>query len=223
MAIGKDLETSHTSSAGEPTGGHGTEGAPEACARRTEPPITTREEQQRQQAGNAIAAAFPLAIGRRQLLALRHLHDLLQSGAHAAVDIALAKQRRDGVVDDALGRDIGQHAFQAVADLDAHRAVLHRHQQQHAVVRLFAPQLPGFGHADRILLDGLGLGGLHHEQRDLRALALLEGSQLLLQFRLLCGGQRAGEIGDPRFERGHRLQFLRGKACREQQPAPAGR
>ena len=51
---------------------------------------------------------------------------------------------------------IGQRAFQAVAHLDAQRAIVLGDQQQRAVVGLRAPELPGLGHADRVLLDGLG-------------------------------------------------------------------
>ena len=107
---------------------------------------------------------------------------------------------------------VGQRAFEAVAHLDAHAPVVLRDQQQHAVIDLPAPELPLLGHADGELLDVLGLRGRHDQHRDLRALALLERGQLLLERRLLLGGQRAGEIGDPRLERRHRLSPARSAA-----------
>ena len=50
--------------------------------------------------------------------------------------------RRDVLVDDALGGDVGERAFEAVADLDAQRAVVLGDDEQRAVVDLLAADLP---------------------------------------------------------------------------------
>ncbi len=58
----------------------------------------------------------------------------------AAAEIAGLEARRDRVGDDDLRQRVGQRAFEAVADLDAHLALVRRDQQQHAVVLLrFSP------------------------------------------------------------------------------------
>ena len=59
-----------------------------------------------------------------------------------------AEQRRDRLGDDAPRRRVGQHAFEAVADLDAQLAVVLGDDQQRAVVLALAADLPRLGHAD---------------------------------------------------------------------------
>ena len=96
-------------------------------------------------------------------------------------EIAFAEPRRDRLVDDAVADEVGERALEAVTDLDAQRAVLHRDEQQCAVVRLLAAELPGVDDADRVLLDLLGLRRRHDQHRDLRALPRLECSELRLE------------------------------------------
>ena len=136
-------------------------------------------------------------------------HHLIDTGADGREVLALPQQRHHRVLDDAIGRRIGQHAFQAVAVLDAQRVIVLGQDQQRAVIDLLAPELPGVDDADRILLDLLGLRGRHQQHRDLRALARLEVRQLLLELGLLRGSQRSGQIGDARLELRDRLQRLR--------------
>jgi len=52
----------------------------------------------------------------------------------------------------------------------------------------------------------------HDQHHDLRALPCLEGGELVLECRLLFGGQRPGQIRDPRFELRNGLEALR--ACK---------
>src|SRR5690606_6532686 len=77
-------------------------------------------------------------VRRWQRLAIDDLHHARQAGADAAEQVLLAEQRRDGLVDDAFGDGIGHHALQAVTRLDAHGAVLQRHQQDGAIVDALA-------------------------------------------------------------------------------------
>ena len=79
------------------------------------------------------------------------------AGGDAAGEIAALEFRRDVLVDDALGGDVGQRAFEAIADLDAQMPVVLGDDQQRAVVDLLAADLPGLRDPDRELLDGLGL------------------------------------------------------------------
>ena len=109
--------------------------------------------------------------------------DPLDAGGNSAGEIAGPEFRRDDLVDDALGGDVGERAFEAVADLDAQLAVVLGDDQQRAVVDLLAPDLPGLRDPDRILLDRLGLGGRHDQHRDLAALPRLEGLERLRQRR----------------------------------------
>ena len=93
------------------------------------------------------------------------------AGANAAGEIAGLEFRRDDFVDDAPRGGVGERAFEAVADLDAQMAVVLGDDEQRAVVDLLAPDLPGFGDADRELLDGLLARRRHDQHRDLAALA----------------------------------------------------
>ena len=62
----------------------------------------------------------------------------------------------------------------AVADLDPQLVIVLGDHQQRTIVDLFAADLPGFGCADRELLDGLGRRGRHDQHRNLAALAPLQ-------------------------------------------------
>src|SRR5207253_8045333 len=101
-------------------------------------------------------------------------HDSINARADAAVEIPLLEARHDVVLDDALRDGVRQDALEAVADLDLQLAVVLGDDEQHAVVDAFAAQLPRLVDAHGVLLDRLGLRAGDEEQRDLRALALLE-------------------------------------------------
>jgi hypothetical protein len=89
-------------------------------------------------------------------------------------------------------------------------------EEQRAVVALLPPEPPRVDHADPVLLDLLGRGRRHDQHRDLRALARLEGAELLLERGALRGHQRAGPIGDACGEGGDRLERLGVRGRREQ-------
>ena len=92
-------------------------------------------------------------LRRRQLLAIDHPDHAIDARRNAAGEIARLEFRRDVFVDDALGGDVGERAFEAVADLDAQVTVVLGDHEQRAVVDLLAADLPGLGHPDRELLD----------------------------------------------------------------------
>src|SRR5207302_4415320 len=142
---------------------------------------------------------------RRQKLALYDAHHRVHAGVDAAVEIAVAKARRDDVAHDALGGGVVEHALQTVAHLDAQRPIVLRDDEQGAVVDLLATQLPALDDAQRVLLDRLGRRARHYQHRDLSALAQFELPQLALERRLLLAAQRPALVHDPRRERRHGL------------------
>ena len=75
-------------------------------------------------------------------IAFQHHHHVVDGFGNAAGEIAGAERRHHVVFDDQLGVQVGQRAFQPIADLDAHLAVVRRHQKQHAVVFLGLAELP---------------------------------------------------------------------------------
>ena len=52
-----------------------------------------------------------------------------------------------------LRRDVGQRAFETVADFDAHLAIVRHDDDQHAVVLALLSELPALEHAGRVFLD----------------------------------------------------------------------
>src|SRR5688572_28037385 len=171
------------------------------------------EEQDRQDAADSLGTV-PMLLRLRQRLAIDDGDHALDAGRNAAREVALAKARRDDLVDDAVGGEIRQCALETAADLDAKRAVLHRDQEQRTVVRLLAPELPGVDHADRVLLDLFRLRGRDDQHRNLRAFPRLEVRELRLEARALRARQGAGEVGDARCERRNRLRGLRHRGRR---------
>jgi hypothetical protein len=160
---------------------------------------------------------------RRQRFTVDDLDHLVNPTLDAAVEIALAECRRDGLGDDAVGGGICQGALQALTHLDAQAVVVFGDDEQRAIidaraVHHAAAELPLLGHADGVLLDLLRLRGGHDQHRELRALGGLEGGELLLKRSLLLSRQRAGEVGDAGGELGDRLLVLgsRGQAEAEQ-------
>ncbi len=143
-------------------------------------------------------------LGLRQLLAIGDPHHLVDPGSNAAAEIAGLEFRCDVLVDDALGRDVGERAFEAVTDLDAQAAVVLGDDEQRAVVDLLAADLPGLRDAKRILLDGLAVGRRHDQHRDLAALSGLQVLQRLRQRGDVASRERAGLIDDASRQRRHR-------------------
>ncbi|KAG1184296.1 hypothetical protein G6F35_015133 [Rhizopus arrhizus] len=118
------------------------------------PPQPGEEAGQQRQGNHRIRAApvrrqhvacrrvFPA----RQRLAINQRDHDLRSIQQPLVEVALAEARHDRLVDDACGIGIGNRTFQAIAGLEAHAAVLHGHQQQHAIIDTGAAQLPLLEH-----------------------------------------------------------------------------
>ncbi len=167
------------------------------------------------QSGDALRRRAQFGLGQR--LALDHAQDAIDAGVDAAVIIAALEGRGDVLLDDAIGRRVGQRALEPVADLDAHLAIIERDDQQDAVVHLLAAELPLLDDADRILVDLLGLRRRHDQHGHLAALRLLERCQLRLERRDLVGRERAGGVGDARGERRDRRERLCATRSRDEQ------
>ena len=75
-------------------------------------------------------------------IAAHHLHDVVDAARNAPLKVVGAKPRQDGVLDDETRDGVGQRAFQPVADLDAHLALVRRDDQQRPVVRALLPDAP---------------------------------------------------------------------------------
>ena len=158
--------------------------------------------------------------GRRQGLAIEDAHDLIQPCSEASIEVALPESGRDDLRDDPRSCRVVQCAFDPVADLDPYGAVVLGNEQQRAVVDLAAAQLPLLDHTQREGFDRLRPRRRHDQHRYLRALALLERAQRLLERGALLCRQRAGQVGHPTLQRRHRDEVLGGRAeCgRAQEP-----
>ena len=67
---------------------------------------------------------------------------VVDAARNAAVEIARLEARRDGIGDDDLADRVGQRAFEAIADLEAHLVLLGGDEKQQAVVLLRLAELP---------------------------------------------------------------------------------
>ena len=88
-------------------------------------------------------------------------------GIDAGGELALREQRRDGLADDAPRRDVGEHAFEAVADFDAHALVVLGDDEDRAVVLALLADLPRVGDADAVVVDRFRRGGRHDQHHEL--------------------------------------------------------
>ncbi len=163
----------------------------------------------------ARAAAAPL------IFTAHRLGHRLYPGEHAAVEIAGTKTRRDFIVDNPPGEQIGQPPLQSVADLDADLPLVAGDEQQGAVVLPLLADSPGFRHLQGIAFHRLPLQGRDGQHDDLGRIALLETAEELLQFLLRRRGEDVGAVVDVTARRGD-LQRRRGQR-QQQKTKKAGR
>src|SRR6185369_2680210 len=106
-----------------------------------------QEEERRRAAGNPAAAAAALRAGSdgragALVLALRRRDHRVDAGLDAARVVAGPEARQDFLFLDLVRESVRQDAFQSVADLDAHLAVVHEDEQDRAIVLPLLPRLP---------------------------------------------------------------------------------
>jgi len=135
---------------------------------------------------------------RLQLLriAFQHHDHVVDGLADAGGKIAGTEGRHHIVFDDQLGVQVGQRAFQPVADLDAHLAVVLGHQQKHAIVFAALAELPETEQPVGIGLDLFAIEAGYGRHDDLVGTLFLEIGELLRQRRLGRGIDDVGIVDD---------------------------
>ena len=183
-----------------------------------------QERQQREQSGDVLRGSAQ--FGLRQRLALDHAHDAIDAGVDAAVIIAAPERRHDVLLDDAVGGRVGQRALEAVADLDAHLAIVERDEQQGAVVDALAAELPLLRDPDRVLLDRpRAASSARPARRPGCPWTARTPRSFASSAATWSGVERAGEVGDRRLQRRERARAAarrRGPATHEQRSSGQG-
>ena len=103
--------------------------------------------------------------------------DAADAVANAAGIIAVAESRRELFADDLAGEAVGQHALEAIADLDAHLALVRRDQDQDAVILLGLTDAPLLEQPGRVLLDRHAIERRHGRDGDFGGRPPLEADQ----------------------------------------------
>ena len=117
-------------------------------------------------------------------IALEHHDDVLDGTADAAGKVAGAKGRHHRVFDDQPRMQVGERAFETVADLDPHLSIALRDEQQNAVVLARLAKAPGAEQPVGVGLDGLAAEALDGCDDDLVRGFALERLQPLRSTRL---------------------------------------
>ena len=81
-------------------------------------------------------------LSRSRVLAANRLKDRINSDCDPAFVITIPKVRLDLVFRDIERRDVRQRAFQSVANLDIHFAVVNEHEQDDSIATLFLTNAP---------------------------------------------------------------------------------
>ena len=92
-----------------------------------------------------VSLNFASCSARQHLLLFNDVDDACHAVADAAVVVVVAEARNELLADDLSRQAVGENAFEAIADFDAHFALVRRHEHEHAVV--------GLGLADAPLLE----------------------------------------------------------------------
>src|SRR5262249_51423309 len=127
----------------------------------------------------------------------RHcLDDVIDTAADAAGEIVRPKARNNGVFCDELRYRIGECAFKAVTDLDAHLAFVRRHDKQRASVLLFLSDLPVTSELVTVVLNRGALERLECDYDQLSCGPGLELGQLALKGRFGRGVENSDFVND---------------------------
>ncbi len=146
------------------------------------------------------------------------IRDSRRHQRHGAVVVVLPQQR-DSLAADASDLAVGQDRLQSVADFDAVFVVLHREQDQDAVVRGFVSDTPLLVEGDRVALDVCTVESVYCDDGDLRLGFLVE---LLADVVELRDGGLVEDVGEVVDVVGG--AELRDRLCRRAVAgAPAGR
>ena len=99
--------------------------------------------------------------------------------------VAGAEFRQDRVLDDQPGHRVGEIAFEAVADLDAHVALVRRDDQDDAVVLALLADPPGAAELIAVVGDVVALQRFQRDHDELVGGLRLERGELGIELR--CG------------------------------------
>ncbi len=174
---------------------------PPGCAREAVPTIieNTRKKMKMTKMMSRIDAQSGVASGTLGGALLpflgvagEHLGDVVDPARDPAGKIVGAEPRQDRIVDDETRHQVGQRAFEAVADLDADLALVRRHDQQHAVVLVLLSDLPVAAELIAVILDR---GALQRFQRDHHHLVGRLGFKVGELLRQCRPGGRIEDIG----------------------------
>ena len=147
--------------------------------------------------------------GRGQGLTRDERHQLIHRRVESTGEVPLLETRGDGLVNDALGCQVGNGALQRFGDFNADPPVVFGHYQQESVADLLAANLPAVGDPVAVTGDVLGLRRWHQQQHHLCAPALLKGGEFGLQLLHLLRVQRTGGVHDMGNQRRHGQLRLR--------------
>jgi hypothetical protein len=108
--------------------------------------------------------------------------------------VTCAKRRNDLVLNDDTGFGIGQRAFQAVSDFDAHLPFIGGNNQQNAIVLLRLTDAPGAPQFHPKLLYGPAIEALHGDHHHLLTCFGLVGLQHFDKIGFRACGEQIGFI-----------------------------
>lgn len=80
--------------------------------------------------------------------------DRIDPGLQTTCVVSRFEMWLDLIFSDLFAGRIGQRAFQAVADLNKHLAVLYEDKENDAIVFALLPHAPGPSHTNRVIVDG---------------------------------------------------------------------
>src|SRR3954452_872539 len=123
-----------------------------------------------------------------------HADDVVDTTCDAAREIAGAEPRGDPVLDDEPGNSVGKRALEAIAHLDAHLALVRRHDQQHAVVLALLTDLPAAAKLVAEVLDRRALQRFERHHHELVTGLGFELGELLGERRACSRIQNAGIV-----------------------------
>ena len=114
------------------------------------------------------------------------------------VELTRPELRNDIRVENRADAAVGQHALETIADLDPHRAIACRPEEQQSVVAVFLPMPHISNSLAAASSTEMPSRERMHDNRHLDTGAALERADRVVETRDGVGAQGAGHVGDPR-------------------------
>lgn len=128
------------------------------------------------------------------LVTCDRLNDRRRRVRNAGAVIAFPEIGDEELPPDGADEAVGQHAFEAVACLDAVFMVLHGDSDQYAVVFPLLPEFPFFFGIECKFLDALAIEALDREDKHLRGCFLLKLKKECVQLRFYITADDTGQV-----------------------------